>query len=199
VPTLWDTTIDAHRRAVREATLDATGALVAERGLAAVTMSEIAGRTGIGRATLYKYFPDVDAVVAAWHERVVARHVEALADAAAGAGQPLERLERVLGSYARLARHDGSDPARSLHGAPHARRAEQHLVELVAGLIDEAAHAGEVRDDVVPGELAVFCLHAVAAAGSVTSTAAARRIVAVTLDGLRRPQGNAEASIKRAR
>ena len=54
MPKLWTETIDEHRRAVRDATLDATGALVAEHGLASVTMSRIAEETGIGRATLYK-------------------------------------------------------------------------------------------------------------------------------------------------
>src|SRR5439155_608112 len=42
VPKLWNETIEAHRRAVRDATLDTTAALVAEHGLASVTMSQIA-------------------------------------------------------------------------------------------------------------------------------------------------------------
>ncbi|MDQ3425580.1 MAG: TetR/AcrR family transcriptional regulator, partial [Actinomycetota bacterium] len=33
MPKVWNTTIDAHRRAVRDATLDSTAALVAEHGL----------------------------------------------------------------------------------------------------------------------------------------------------------------------
>ena len=52
MPKLWSETIDAHRREVRDAILDTTAALVAEHGLRAVTMSQIAGQTGIGRATL---------------------------------------------------------------------------------------------------------------------------------------------------
>jgi Bacterial regulatory proteins, tetR family len=51
VPRLWDATIQgrvAHRAAVP---LDTTAALVAEHGLAAVTMSQIAAEAGIGRAT----------------------------------------------------------------------------------------------------------------------------------------------------
>ncbi|MDQ3153275.1 MAG: TetR/AcrR family transcriptional regulator, partial [Actinomycetota bacterium] len=57
MPKLWNETIEAHRRAVIDATLDTTWALVTEHGLLSVTMSQIAEKTGIGRATLYKYFP----------------------------------------------------------------------------------------------------------------------------------------------
>src|SRR5690606_24978374 len=39
VPKLWKDTIEEHRRSVRDATLDTTAALVAEHGLASVTMS----------------------------------------------------------------------------------------------------------------------------------------------------------------
>ena len=52
VPKLWNETIEAHRRAVIDATLDTTWALVTEHGPLSVTMSQIAEKTGIGRATL---------------------------------------------------------------------------------------------------------------------------------------------------
>ena len=78
MPKLWNETIAEHRRTVREATLETTAALVAEHGLASVTMSQIAKETGIGRATLYKYFPDVESVLSAWHERLVASHLNQL-------------------------------------------------------------------------------------------------------------------------
>src|SRR5262245_17513296 len=63
MPKLWSETITLHRREVRDAILDTTVALVAEHGLHAVTMSQIAEATGIGRATLYKYFPGVEAIL----------------------------------------------------------------------------------------------------------------------------------------
>jgi hypothetical protein len=44
-----------------------------------------------------------------------------------------------------------------------------------------------VRDDVEPEELATYCLHALAAATSLSSEAAVRRLAKVTLDGLRPP------------
>jgi hypothetical protein len=42
-----------------------------------------------------------------------------------------------------------------------------------------------VRNDVPPDELAAYCLHALNAARSLPSKAAVRRLVTVTLAGLR--------------
>ena len=82
MPKLWNDTIEEHRREVRDAILDTTAALVAEHGLRSVTMSQIAEQTGIGRATLYKYFPGVEAVLLVWHERQIAGHLEQLIEVA---------------------------------------------------------------------------------------------------------------------
>ena len=186
VPRLWSETIDAHRSAVRDAILDSTAALVAERGLRAVTMSQIAEASGIGRATLYKYFPDVESMLLAWHERQVATHLEhltAVRDDARDAGQ---RLERVLEAFALISlRHHGSELAALLHRGEHVARAQRGLSDLVEGLLREGAEAGHFRDDVAPRELASYCLHALAAAPRMASKAAVRRLVRVVLDGLR--------------
>jgi AcrR family transcriptional regulator len=55
--------------------LDTTAAFLAEHGLALVTLSHIAEATVIGRATLYRYVPDVEAIPVAWCERQVAGQV----------------------------------------------------------------------------------------------------------------------------
>ena len=39
--------------------------------------------------------------------------------------------------------------------------------------------------DIAPGELAGYCLHALTAAGGLSSEAAVRRLLAVTMSGLR--------------
>jgi hypothetical protein len=52
-------------------------------------------------------------------------------------------------------------------------------------LLIEAAEIGHVRDDVTPNELVSYCLHALTAASSSPSEAAVRRLVTVTLAGLR--------------
>ncbi len=185
VPKLWNETIEAHRRAVRNATLDTTAALVAEHGLLSVTMSQIAEETGIGRATLYKYFSDVEAILFAWHERQVTGHLEHLAEVRDQAGDPGERLEAVLEAYALISHeHHGSEIATLLHRGEHVARAQQQLSDLVRDLLTEGAESGDLRDDVAPDELASYCLHALTAASSLPSKAAVRRLVTVTLAGL---------------
>ena len=191
MPKLWTETIEEHRRAVREATLDTTAALVAERGLASVTMSQIAAATGIGRATLYKYFPDVEAILTAWHERQIMRHMEQLAVARNQAsGGPGGRLKAVLTAYATIThqRPHGTELAAVVHRGEHLADAQQQLLGFLRDLIADAANTGEVRDDVPPTELASYCLHALQAASSLPSEAAAHRLVTVTLAGLRLPR-----------
>jgi AcrR family transcriptional regulator len=186
VPRLWDETIEAHRRAVRDATLDTTATLVAEHGLRSVTMSQIAEETGIGRATLYKYFPDVEAILVAWHERHIGGHLDLLAELRDQAGDAGERLEAVLQAYALIQfEHHGTDLAALLHRGAHVARAQQHLLDMIRELLTEVAETGDLRDDVAPDELANYCLHALTAASSLPSKAAVHRLVTVTLAGLR--------------
>ena len=194
MPKPWNETIEAHRAAVRDAILDTTAALVAERGLTSVTMSRIAEETGIGRATLYKYFSDVEAILFAWHERQITDHLEYLAEVRNRAGDAGERLEAVLEAYALIShgiphhsihQHHNVELAAVLHRSKQATRADQQLRDMIRDLLNEAAESGDVRDDVAPDELASYCLHALAAAGGLSSKAAVRRLVTVTLAGLR--------------
>jgi AcrR family transcriptional regulator len=185
MPKLWSDTIDTHRREVRETILDTAAALVARHGLRSVTMSQIADEAGIGRATLYKYFPDVDAILFAWHERQVSAHLRQLVELRDQARTAWERLGAVLEAFALISheQHDAELVAR-LHRGEHVTRAEQHLRALIKDLLAECAATGDVRDDVAPNELVGYCLHALTAAGSLSSKAAVRRLVTVILDGL---------------
>jgi AcrR family transcriptional regulator len=192
VPKLWSETIETHRREVRDAILDTVATLVAEHGLLSVTMSQIAEETGIGRATLYKYFPDVEAILHAWHERQIIAHLEYLGEVRDQGGDAGERLEAVLEAYALISSeshgyHD-TESAAFLHRGEQVARAQHQVHDMIRGLLTDAAENGDVRDDVTPAELASFCLHALAGASSLPSKAAVRRIVTVTLAGLRPPR-----------
>ena len=182
MPKLWNETIEAHRRQVHDAILDAAAGLVVDQGLRSVTMSQIAETAGIGRATLYKYFPDVETILHTWHTRQITAHLRQLTEIAdeGGAG----RLEAVLEAYALIThRTRGShepDLVRFLHSDEQAGDAQRRLHVLVTDLI-----AAEARRDVPAEELAGYCLHALAAAADLPSEAAVHRLVEVTLTGLR--------------
>jgi len=195
VPTLWTDTIAAHRRQVRDAILDTTAALAAEHGLLAVTMSRIAEQTGIGRATLYKYFSGVKEILHAWHDRQIQAHLTHLSEIHGRHGPARNRLTGVLQAYADIQwqRRDhaagphGDELAAFLHRDARLAPAEHQLYTMVRDLLAEAAAAGDVRADIAPDELAVFCLHALDAAASLSSKAAVRRLVQLTTDGLQPP------------
>jgi AcrR family transcriptional regulator len=185
VPKLWNDTIDEHRRTVHTAILDAAASLAAQHGLASVTMSQIAASAGIGRATLYKYFPDVDAILVAWHERQINRHLQQLVGARDSTAEPGRQLAAVLHAFALIShQHHGHDLAPALHQREHVRRAHGRLHDFVTDLIGRAATAGGVRGDISADELATYCLHALTAARELPSKAAVNRLVTITLDGL---------------
>ena len=163
--------------------------LVAERGLRSVTMSQIAEETGIGRATLYKYFSDVDSILHAWHARQITGHLNHLAEVRDQARDAREGLEAVLEAYAFISHesrgHRDTELAALLHRDEQIIVAEQHLRDMIRDLLAEGAKTGDIRNDVGPGELASYCVHALTAARSLSSKAAVRRLVKLTLGGLR--------------
>ena len=212
MPKLWVGTIAEHRRTVRDAIIDATAALATEHGIASLTMTGIAETTGVGRATLYKYFSDVDSILAAWHERHVERYLARLVAVRDRASDPWERLVNVLEAYASFAHDRSADHDASHHAAPrhphgashhaahgshgatdvaalhrtdHATDVQRRLSEFVEELIRAAARKDAVRRDVPSGELAQYCLHALGPANAARSREATRRLVNVTLAGLR--------------
>lgn len=194
MPKLWEKTIEAHRRSVQDATLETTARLVKERGLRGVTMSEIAEKTGVGRATLYKYFPDVESILAVWHRRQIAHHLAHLRQVRDLAEGPEGRLRAVLNAFA----HIQHEPARNHHGQPHSAevaallhsddqvaRARRELHGLIAALITDAAAAGAVRSDISSEEVAEYCIHALEAASHAPSEEAVSRLVTLTVSGMR--------------
>lgn len=201
MPKIWTDTIETHKREVQAAVLDTAARLVADRGLAAVTMSQIAEAAGIGRATLYKYYPDIEAILVAWHERHVADHIARLVAARDAARGVRARLEVVMATYASISferarghdhsaqqghihGHAGTDVDALVHQEAHAGKLHRRLDEIFRDVIVEAARAGVVRRDVPVAELARYCVHALGAARELPSMLAVRRLVDVTLEGI---------------
>ena len=94
----------------RRRVLEAAAALFAERDPATVTMDDVARRAGVGRATLYRRYPDRTAIAAA----LLDEHERVLQDALLGGPPPLgpgappaERLEAFLLALADLHERHG--------------------------------------------------------------------------------------------
>ena len=191
MPRLWEQTIEAHRREVRDAIMETTAALVGKHGVRAVKMAQIAEAAGVGRATLYKYFSGVEAILLAWHERQISSHLAYLGEVRDRAADPVGRLAAVLEAYALIAHeshgHHDVELAAFLHRDEHAQvaLAQAKLQAMVRDLIAAGVTSADLRTDVAPDELASYCLHALAAARSVRSKAAVRRLVMVIIAGLR--------------
>jgi AcrR family transcriptional regulator len=77
---------ERHRLQTREEILDAALAVMAEHGVAALNLTEVARRVGLRQPSLYQYFNSRTAVYDALFERGMRAHHEILAAAVSGHG-----------------------------------------------------------------------------------------------------------------
>ncbi|WP_017594135.1 TetR/AcrR family transcriptional regulator [Nocardiopsis potens] len=86
----------AHHEERRTQIADAVLAVVAERGLAAVSQSEVAARAGVSPGRVQHYFPAKQGLIEAAFDRGNALSSARIADAAGRAGGPRDVLAAVL-------------------------------------------------------------------------------------------------------
>ena len=176
---------DAQRNLER--VLDAAAELFAERGCD-VSVDEIAGRAGVGHATVFRRFPTKDALIAAVVSKQIAELTayaqEALAEEDAGeafrafvwhAGELHARDRALFEGFARCdCREDVA-------------QAKSELTGLVQQLIERAQEAGAVRPDVAADDVSTLLGAAIHGAFDSADPKLWRRYVEVVLDGLRPP------------
>ncbi|MGW6130833.1 TetR/AcrR family transcriptional regulator [Cellulomonas sp. NPDC055163] len=193
MPLLWRDSVDAHRHAVRESVLDAAGAIYTETGPTGLTMSAVAERAGIGRGTLYRYFPDTRELLLAWHERQVRTHLGQLRHVRAGTSDPDDALRAVLEAFASVTRsHGNEESAVGLHSGEHIAEAQHELHALLRDLLAEETRRGRVRADIDVDLLVTFCIHALGAAHEISSPGAPGAFTDLVMDALR-PPGDARS------
>ncbi|MDC0707128.1 helix-turn-helix domain containing protein [Stigmatella sp. ncwal1] len=172
--------------------LEAAKAVFAESGVDA-PVREIASRAGVGIATVYRHFPERAELIAAVYRREIDA-CAAAASALAREHEPFEALARWLHRFVSLiatkrglaASLNAQDPA--YQALPAYFR--QHLEPVLKSLLNAAAAAGEVRDDIDPYEL----LRGVGNLSVPVAEVApgySRRMVDLLIDGLR--YGTSEA------
>jgi AcrR family transcriptional regulator len=172
----------------RQRILAAAGELFAEAGLH-VTLDAVAERAGVGVGTVYRRFPDKEALIdALFEDRIDA--VGAIAEQACAMQDPWAGLvfffERAISLH-------GEDRAlkelvfSSTHGRDRVAQARGKLKPIVSRIVGRAQEAGELRADIditdVP--LIQLMLTAVMEYTDDVSTDAWRRYLAIVLDGLR--------------
>lgn len=187
MPRIWSDTIDSHRRQVNDAILDATAQLIAEHGPMSVSMSAIAERAGIGRATLYKYFPDVESILVAWHQRDFAGHLQRLKTLTDSDSATLDDVA----AFVRSQRHHHEPATRSeavgalaqtvadlgtIDGAIDGAIRDE-IIGALASLFRRLAHRQEVRTDYTPETLAQWLFHAVHAPSDMDDDAVAQLLI----------------------
>jgi AcrR family transcriptional regulator len=141
--------------------LDAAASCVLAYGVDRVTLAEIARRAGVSRPTIYRRWPDTQALLAAL---LTARIVGVLRDVPSRGDGREALVERIVGVAERL-RHD--DVVMSVfHSAPElamvyiAERlgtSQQILINAVAAELKVAQRDGSVRA-ADPRQLAAMCL-----------------------------------------
>ncbi|MFJ1757793.1 TetR/AcrR family transcriptional regulator [Kitasatospora sp. NPDC088134] len=183
---------DARRN--RDRLLEAAAQVVAEQG-AQASLRDVARRAEVGLGTLYRHFPNREALL----EALLGRRFEQLAERAREferQAEPEQALVDWLREFsAGAAAHQGlpetlmatlHDPASPLHASCTAMR------EAGAGLLAAAQRAGRIRPDVTGADLFALA-NAVGWMSGLAPALAERRehLFALVVDGLRTPGGRA--------
>ena len=151
----------AQRRQIRQAALRVFG----RRGAARTGLAHVAAAAGMGRSSLYHYYPDKDALVRDLVRDLLAAEESLFSDAAHASGRPRERIEtltvRLTGLFeewttvGRLLLELRSRDARLFR--PFFRRVR----EVLASLLVEGQRAGEVDAELDPPLAAATLIGAV--------------------------------------
>ena len=94
---------DALRVRRREEILDAAARLFADRGYAAANTQELADVVGVGKGTIYRYFPTKEELFFATVDRMVHRLTAAIDAAVAQVEEPLDHIAMAITTYLRFA------------------------------------------------------------------------------------------------
>ena len=170
----------------REALLAAAGEVYSERGVEG-SLEEIARRAGVGIGTLYRHFPNRDAL----NEAVYRHEVETLCDGVdelLATAPPEVALREWMSRFARhVAVKRGMAVAlKSALGADNAlfTYSRRRITETMASLVNAAAASGGIRRDVEPSDV-LSALSGICMASDVNGAERTARLIDLIVDGLR--------------
>src|SRR5580765_7015993 len=139
----------------RRADADRSVAAILDAGLEALasdpesSMSEIARRAGVVRATIYVHFPTRESLLDAVMDYAVGQVVEAMSGAEPQRGEPVEALERVLrATWRQLAQFHGLLALNTARlSAEELHRRHRPMLDQLEPLIERGQNQGVFRND----------------------------------------------------
>ena len=139
----------------RRADAERNVAAILDAGLEALagdpdtSMSEIARRAGVVRATIYLHFPTREALLDAVMEHAISQVVEAMSGADPERGEPVEALERILkATWRQLATFHGLLALNTARlSAEELHRRHVPMLDQLEPLIERGQRQGIFRDD----------------------------------------------------
>ncbi len=174
---------DAERNRLR--ILQAAREVFADRGFDA-TLDKIAAHAGVGVGTVYRRFPDKDALIDALFEERIGE-VAAVGQRALSASDPWEGLVDFLQQASAMRAGDrGLRQALLSRGAHKTERAREKLIPIVTELVARAQRAGALRADLDPLDLPLIdmMVSAVAELTREVSPELWQRALTIIIDGL---------------
>lgn len=153
---------------------EATFALLAEHGLAGITMSAVASKAGVARQTLYNHFPDVDSIIAAAMSEHHHDDLRTLAGMLATIPTATGRLDHLARHTTVTAAQHGTLPDLHQGLSPSAQQAGRDYDEQVRGMIRDTLthgqHTGELAPEIDPDLHAVLVHHLLHGAAELAAT-----------------------------
>lgn len=158
MPRINADTIAEHVAQQRASVLEAAVRLFTERGVADVTLADVAADVGLARSSLYRYVPDKGHLLVEWYRRAVPDTIDSWRRAVAGDDAPAERLRRWASAYlswAHTPEHQLigalTDVLPTFDDATREEVAELHrsMMQVVAEVVADAGVAAEEVDAVV--------------------------------------------------
>jgi AcrR family transcriptional regulator len=176
----------------RQLLIDAARAAIAEDGLE-VSLEEIARRAGVGIGTLYRHFPNRDAVVEAVYRRAVEQLAEVVPQLLERSppGEALHRWMHLFVDYIATKRLIAPSLGTLAGRSPTLYASSAELITgAISTLVERAAASGEVRKDIDPSDLLRAMVGVSYQNPDAGWEASARRVIDLLMDGLKHTKGH---------
>ncbi|MGB7631205.1 MAG: TetR/AcrR family transcriptional regulator [Candidatus Deferrimicrobium sp.] len=154
---------EARREQIAEAALE----VIARDGTRSLSVGAVARRIGIVPSAIYRHFHGKEEILSSAIERMGERLLENAARAAAGKGDPIQRLRKLLQDHVRAIREGYAGPrivfAEGIDGGGVSHRMEVYHVirrymDRVAEILRQGQRTGDLRGDLDPEATALHFL-----------------------------------------